>query len=184
MVVMWLHVMSTYACVSLSLRLVSRFELFFVEFLRKVYGIVAAQLCFVALVSTIMISLENVKMFFQNNPGFLLLLFLATMVSLFAVYLKRLEYPINFALLALFTFFESLTIGTIVSFFDKILVIQALILTAVIVVGLTVYTFQTKRDFSPMGASLYAILCVLIAGGFIQVRRRFSLINHLIHFYY
>jgi len=40
------------------------------QFLRKVYGIVAAQLCFVALVSTIMVSLENVKMFFQNNPGF------------------------------------------------------------------------------------------------------------------
>jgi FtsH-binding integral membrane protein len=120
-----------------------------------------------------MISLENVKMFFQNNPAFLLLLFLATMVSLFAVYLKRLEYPTNFALLALFTFFESLTIGTIVSFFDKILVIQAIILTAVIVVGLTMYTFQTKRDFSAMGAGLYSFLCVLIAGGLIQVKIRF-----------
>ena len=117
-----------------------------------------------------MISLENVKMFFQNNPGFLLLIFLATMVSLLAVHVKRLEYPTNFALLALFTLFESLTIGTIVSFFDKILVIQAIILTAVIVLGLTMYTFQTKRDFSAMGAGLYAFLCVLIAGGLIQVR--------------
>ena len=59
--------------------------------------------------------------------------------------------------------------GTIVSFFDKILVIQAVIITAVIVVGLTVYTFQTKHDFSATGAGLYAILCVLIAGGVIQV---------------
>jgi len=124
-----------------------------------------------------MISLENVKMFFQNNPGFLLLLFLATMGSLFAVYFKRLEYPTNFALLALFTFFESLTIGTIVSFFDKILVIQAIILTAVIVVGLTMYTFQTKRDFSAMGAGLYAFLCVLIAGGLIQVKIKFVLFS-------
>ena len=119
-----------------------------------------------------MISLENVKMFFQNNPGFLLLIFLATMVSLLAVYAKRLEYPTNFILLGVFTFFESLTIGTIVSFFDKILVIQAIIITAVIVVGLTMYTFQTKRDFSAMGAGLYAFLCVLIAGGFIQVKRK------------
>lgn len=117
-----------------------------------------------------MISLENVKMFFQNNPGFLFLIFLATMVSLLAVHVKRLEYPTNFALLAVFTLFESLTIGTIVSYFDKILVIQALVLTAVIVLGLTMYTFQTKRDFSAMGAGLYAFLCVLIAGGLLQVR--------------
>ncbi|CAF1013052.1 unnamed protein product [Adineta steineri] len=139
------------------------------QFLRKVYGIVAAQLCLVALVSTIMVSLEGVKMFFQNNPGFLLLMFLATMVSLLAVYAKRLEHPTNLYLLALFTLFESFTIGTIVSFFDKILVIQAVILTAVIVVGLTVYTFQTKRDFSAMGAGLYACLLVLIAGGFLRI---------------
>jgi FtsH-binding integral membrane protein len=116
-----------------------------------------------------MISLENVKMFFQNNPGFLLLIFLATMVSLLAVYVKRLDYPTNFALLGVFTFFESLSIGTLVSFFDKILVIQAIILTAVIVLGLTMYTFQTKRDFSAMGAGLYAFLCVLFAGGLLQV---------------
>jgi FtsH-binding integral membrane protein len=119
-----------------------------------------------------MVSVDSVKMFFQNNPGFLLLTFLATMVSLLAVYAKRLEYPTNFVLLALFTLFESFTIGTIVSFFDKMLVIQAVIITAVIVLGLTMYTFQTKRDFSAMGAGLFAFLCVLIAGGILQVRRR------------
>lgn len=116
-----------------------------------------------------MISMESVKLFFQNNPSILLFMFIGTIASLFAVYAKRLDYPTNFALLGLFTLFESFTIGTIVSFFDKLLVIQAIIITAVIVVGLTLYTFQTKRDFSAMGASLYAILCVLIAGGFIQV---------------
>ncbi|CAF3019555.1 unnamed protein product [Rotaria sp. Silwood2] len=147
------------------------------QFLRKVYGIVTTQLCFVAFVSTVIMSLENVKLFFQNNPGFLLLLFLATMVSLFAVYLKRLEYPTNFALLALFTFFESLTIGTFVSFFDKILVLQAIILTTIIVGGLTLYTFQAKRDFSVMGTGLYILLCVLIAGGLIQIVARSPLME-------
>ncbi|CAF4525318.1 unnamed protein product, partial [Rotaria magnacalcarata] len=138
------------------------------QFLRKVYSIVAVQLCFVAIVSSIIISLENVKLFSQNNPGFILLLLLATMVSLFALYINRLEYPINFALLGLFTLFESLTIGSIVSFFDKILVIQAVIITAAIVIGLTIYTFQAKRDFSDMGAILYVLLCAVIAGGSTQ----------------
>jgi len=69
------------------------------------------------------------------------------MVSLLAVYAKRLEHPTNLYLLGVFTFFESLTIGTLVSFFDKILVIQAIVLTSVIVLGLTMYTFQTKKRF-------------------------------------
>jgi protein lifeguard len=120
-------------------------------------------------VSAILISLEDVKIFFQTHPGFLLLLFLSTMVSLLAVYSKRLEHPTNLILLAVFTLFESLTIGTIVSFYDKFLVIQAIVITAVIVLGLTMYTFQTKRDFSAMGACLFSFLCVLLAGGIIQV---------------
>lgn len=112
------------------------------------------------------------KIFFQTHPGFLLLLFLATLISLLAVYVNRLEHPTNLILLGVFTLFESLTIGTIVSFYDKVLVIQAIVLTAVIVVGLTMYTFQTKRDFSSMGAGLYVLLCVLITGGFLQVNFR------------
>lgn len=125
----------------------------------------------VTIVSTIMILSESTKLFFQTHPNLMLIMFIGTIASLFAVYAKRLDYPTNFALLGLFTLFESFTIGTIVSFYDKILVIQALLITTVIVVGLTIYTFQTKRDFSPMGASLYALLCVLIAGGFIQVNK-------------
>ena len=99
------------------------------------------------------------------------------MISLIALYVKRLEYPTNFILLGLFTLFESFTIGTIVSFFDKILVVQAVVITAVIVLGLTMYTFQTKRDFSAMGASLFAFLCVLIAGGIIQVSRQMNILS-------
>lgn len=90
-------------------------------------------------------------------------------MSLFAVYAKRLEHPTNLILLGVFTLFESFMIGAIVSRYDTILVIQALIITAVVVIGLTLYTFQTKRDFSNMGAALYAALCTLIIGGFLQV---------------
>ncbi|CAF0865207.1 unnamed protein product [Didymodactylos carnosus] len=91
------------------------------------------------------------------------------MVSLLAVHVKRMDYPTNFILLGLFTLFESFTIGTLVSFFDKFLVVQALIITSVIVCCLTMYTFQTKRDFSTMGAGLFAFLSVLFAGVLLQI---------------
>ena len=145
------------------------------EFLRKVYGIVAAQLTMVALVSASLISMESVKLFMQTTPALIWFLFFGTLISLFAVYAKRLEHPTNLILLGVFTLFESLTIGTIVSFYDKILVIQAVIITTVVVFGLTMYTFQTKRDFSGIGAGLYALLCVLLAGGFLQVNHRSSM---------
>merc|ERR1712112_35250 len=46
---------------------------------------------------------------------------------------------------------------------------QAFFLTAAVVVGLTAFTFQTKRDFSNLGAALYTGLLVLILGGFMNI---------------
>ncbi|QQP42249.1 Transmembrane BAX inhibitor motif-containing protein 4, partial [Caligus rogercresseyi] len=46
------------------------------------------------------------------------------------------------------TVVEAYTVGVMVSFFDKLVVIQAFFITATVVVGLTLFTFNTKRDFS------------------------------------
>lgn len=47
--------------------------------------------------------------------------------------------------------------------------IQAFFLTTLIVVSLTLYTLQSKRDFSAMGAFLSTSLLLLIFGGLIQL---------------
>jgi FtsH-binding integral membrane protein len=39
-----------------------------------------------------------------------------------------------------------------VTFYDKQIVLEAFILTAAVFVGLTVYTLQSKRDYSTWGA--------------------------------
>lgn len=49
------------------------------------------------------------------------------------------------------------------------LVVEALFLTMTIVGCLTIYTFQTKRDFKTGGALLFTLLTLLIFGGLIQV---------------
>jgi len=54
--------------------------------------------------------------------------------------------------LAAFTVVEAITVGIIVSFYEVSVVLQAFFLTASVVVGLTLFTFQTKRDFSGWGA--------------------------------
>jgi FtsH-binding integral membrane protein len=48
-------------------------------------------------------------------------------------------------------------------------VVQAFCLTTVIVVALTLYTFNTKRDLSFMGGTLSTLLLASVIGGFMHV---------------
>lgn len=60
--------------------------------------------------------------------------------------------PVNFVLLAAFTVTEAITVGVVVSMYEAQVVVKAFVLTCAITTALTVYTFQTKRDFTNMGA--------------------------------
>merc|ERR1712107_344182 len=110
----------------------------------------------------------GVKEVVQGNSWMLFPAFLLSMGLLIALHVKRKETPINLILLAAFTVVEAYTVGVLVTFFDQAVVVQAFFLTAV-VVGLTAFTFQTKRDFSNIGAALYTGLLVLILGGFMNI---------------
>merc|ERR1712038_2132498 len=111
--------------------------------MRKVYGLLAVQLSITTLIGAVFLFTPGVKEFVQERPAFLL--------------------P------AFFTVVEASTVGVLVTFFDQSVVIQAFFLTAAVVIGLTAFTFQTKRDFSNMGAALSTGLMVLILGGFLQI---------------
>ncbi|CAB0010660.1 unnamed protein product [Nesidiocoris tenuis] len=95
--------------------------------------------------------------------------FLSNIVVLIALHFKRKETPTNFVLLAIFTVVQAYTVGVLVSFYDGYVVLQAFLLTVLVMGGLTAYTFQTKRDFSNMGVLLFTALIVLIFGGLIQL---------------
>ncbi len=59
--------------------------------------------------------------------------------------------------------------GVSASFYDQDIVIEAVFLTAAVVISLFVYTLQSKRDFSAWGSGLFAVLMVLLIGGVLQV---------------
>ena len=98
--------------------------------------------------------------------------FLANLGCMFALYYKRNEYPTNFYCLGAFTLFNSLSLGIIISQYDLMLVTQAFFLTTFIVVGLTLYTLNSKTDFTWLGGILSSLLLVSIVGGFFHVRLR------------
>jgi len=138
-------------------------------FMRKVYGLLAVQLTITTLIGAVCLFTPGVKELVQANSWVLLPAFLLSIGLLIALHIKRKETPINLILLASFTVVEAYTVGVLVTFFDQSVVIQAFFLTAAVVIGLTAFTFQTKRDFSNMGAVLYTGLLILILGGFLQI---------------
>lgn len=61
-----------------------------------------------------------------------------------------------------FTVFESFSLGLIVSYTSQVVVLQALVITVFTFSGLTLFTFQSKYDFSKMGPWLFGGFCSLL----------------------
>lgn len=138
-------------------------------FLRKVYGLLSVQLLITIAVTATFMAIEPLKLFVQTNPWMLLPSFLLTIGTLLALHVKRREHPVNLILLTAFTVVEAYTVAVVVSTFDTSTVLEALFVTLTVVVCLTLYTFQSKRDYSFLGFGLFAGLWVLLLGGFMQI---------------
>jgi protein lifeguard len=60
------------------------------------------------------------------------------------LYWKRHSHPLNIALLAIFTLMEAFTLGVVTAFYDNVIVLQALLITTGVFLGLTLFTLQSK----------------------------------------
>lgn len=138
-------------------------------FLRKVYGILSVQLALTTLISVSIMFMPTLQSFIIYNSWFLIVNLLANIGVLFALLYKRNEYPTNFYLLGAFTVCNSISLGLIISQYDLLIVSQAFFLTATIVVGLTMYTLQSKSDFSWLGGILMSLLTVSFIGGLLHI---------------
>lgn len=77
--------------------------------------------------------------------------------------------PRNFILLGLFTLTEAYFVGAMCALSDPTNVFIALVLTAALVVGLSIYAFTTKTDFTMMGGLLFMLLSVLIIASILSI---------------
>jgi hypothetical protein len=69
---------------------------------------------------------------------------------------------------------EAFTLGVITAFADQTIVLQALLITLGIFLGLTMFTLQSKYDFSGMGPWLFGGLIALLMTGLVGVFIPFS----------
>jgi FtsH-binding integral membrane protein len=69
-----------------------------------------------------------------------------TLIVLGLLYWKRHSHPTNFVLLALFTLMEAFSLGVVTAFSDNVIVLQALLITTGVFLGLTLFTLQSKAS--------------------------------------
>ncbi|CAA3021773.1 BI1 [Olea europaea subsp. europaea] len=141
-------------------------------FIRKVYGILAAQILLTTVVSAVIVLYAPINDLLRGNSGLLLLLIFTPFILLWPLHIYQQKHPLNFIFLGLFTASLSLTVGVSCANTEGRIVLEALVLTSAVVLALTGYTFWASKkgkDFSFLGPILFTSLVVLLVTSFIQM---------------
>lgn len=136
-------------------------------FVRKVYALLLLQIFGTVLVGFLIRlnpaflewSMNNIWLFFVSLAGSVGFLIAAS------VYAR--SYPKNLLFLAGFTLCEAYGIGLACALIESEVVVQALLLTFIIFIGLTLFAFQTKYDFVSWQGIASMGLWALFAWGFV-----------------
>ncbi|TVU25037.1 hypothetical protein EJB05_27513 [Eragrostis curvula] len=146
-------------------------------FVRKVYCILAIQFAATAAIAAAACLVHSVPRFFEHGrpavvwPVYLSIL-ISPLVAMWPMLKYRERHPVNLVLLGVFTLCCSLSIAVAASTTVGIVVLQAAILTAAAVVGLTLFTFRAAKkgyDFTFMFPFLFTSLVTLLVYITIQV---------------
>ncbi|KAK4747272.1 hypothetical protein SAY87_026309 [Trapa incisa] len=144
-------------------------------FIRKVYSIVALQLLLTVIVGAVVVTVHPIATFFVTTPGGLalyIILIITPFITLCPLYYYHQKHPVNYLLLGIFTVTLAFAIGLTCAFTSGKVILEAAILSAVVVVSLTLYTFWAAKrghDFSFLGPFLFGALIVLMVFGLIQI---------------
>ncbi|KAI7861768.1 inhibitor of apoptosis-promoting Bax1-domain-containing protein [Spinellus fusiger] len=144
------------------------------QFVRKVYSILTTQVIATVLMSSFYMYNTTAKHWVQSNQWMLFASMIVSFGVLMLLMWKARSTPLNYILLGAFTLLEGHLVGTVVTFYEQKIVLQALIITAGVFFGLTLFTVQSKWDFSGMGPILYAGVWILLLGGLVQLFIPFS----------
>ncbi|KAG6469419.1 protein LIFEGUARD 1-like [Zingiber officinale] len=145
-------------------------------FIRKVYAIIGAQFVFTAGVASVISFVHPIPDFFRSRTLAALGVFIAIMMlpllAMWPMLRFRERHPINLVFLAIYTLSISLCIGVTSATVAGRAMLQAVSVTAAIVIALTLYTFWAARkglDFSFLDPFLFACLPVLLICITIQI---------------
>ena len=133
-------------------------------FIKKVYGILFAQLGFSALwVITVFLN-KGLLRFVRHHSGIGLMFSIITLIGVCTLaFSKKIAstVPYNYAILGVTTISTAWTMSYFTAFFDPEVIAQAALLTGGTVGGLTYYAWTSDGRFNFKKASVYASLAIL-----------------------
>ncbi|XP_044500451.1 BI1-like protein [Mangifera indica] len=141
-------------------------------FIRKVYGILAAQIVLTTLVSFVTVLYSPINDLLRGSSGLIILLSLLPFILLWPLHVYHQKHPVNLIVLGLFTVSISLPVAVTCANSSSRIVLEALILTSAVVCSLTGYTFWASKkgkDFSFLGPILFTSLIILVLTSFMQM---------------
>jgi len=140
-------------------------------FIRKVYGILSFQLLLTFATAAVMSLHKGIREYVISSIGWFYASLVLSIVTLVALICYKNRHPHNMILLTLWTFVEAYTIGVVTAIYTDAgkgdIVLQALFITMAVFIGLTIFTVQSKINFSFLGAALGLCLWILILWGLI-----------------
>jgi FtsH-binding integral membrane protein len=129
-------------------------------FIRKVYGILSAQMllttfmCFLSMFSNsfLRFQIENIWLIYI---AMICTLILPCLIFCYEDLFRKV--PTNYVILGVFTLFESYIVGFICGVTNPRVVFMAAFMTLAMVIGLTLYAMTTKTDITMQGGALFII---------------------------
>jgi hypothetical protein len=94
---------------------------------------------------------------------------LVCMIAMVCCEGARRKAPTNFVFLGVFTAAEGFMLGSVCVYFQADAVLIAVGICAFVTLGLTLFAFQTKIDFTNCGGMLCALMMILVLAGFLMV---------------
>ncbi|KAG1358617.1 protein LIFEGUARD 2 [Cocos nucifera] len=144
-------------------------------FIRKIYSILTVQMLLTVAVAAVVVTVRPISHFFVSSGaglGLYIFLIILPFIVLCPLYYYHQTHPWNYLFLGIFTVSLSFAVGLTCAFTSGKVILESVILTAVVVVSLTLYTFWAARrgyDFSFLGPFLFAAVMILIIFALIQI---------------
>ncbi|GLC38303.1 hypothetical protein PLESTB_001750500 [Pleodorina starrii] len=139
-------------------------------FVRKVFGLLAAQLALTTAIAGSFVFFPAVKAFLAVNPWVLALSLFASFGIVLAFTFSstaRQSHPLNLVLLFAFTAAEGVLVGAASAHARTDAVVLAFGLTAGITAAMAIWALTTKHDITTSGAALYSCLLGLVFAGLV-----------------
>ncbi|XP_019878774.1 protein lifeguard 1 isoform X2 [Aethina tumida] len=141
-------------------------------FIRKVYSILMVQLSITLVFIAWLVYHKPSQKFVHSHPELFIISLVVVFVALIVLACcgeVRRKAPMNFVFLFIFTFAEAFMLSVTASTYKSEEVVMAVGITAVVCLGLTLFAFQTKWDFTMMGGILFVAVLILFVFGIVAI---------------